>query len=77
MKDSDAQPTTTDREADIIRQAREHKGRFLLPRRYRGAPLCGDLSETDHQYDACQRLVDRREARWLTGNMAPGIELLK
>lgn len=62
------------REAEIVRVAREHGGRFLLRHRYK-RPLHAEPTELDLQYDACQRLVTKGKARWMTGNSAPGVEL--
>ena len=64
-------------EAEIVRVAHEHGGRFLLPRRYGRQLPWLEPDEIDLQYEACERLVARREARWLTSHLAPGVEILK
>lgn len=72
-----ADPCNKTTEAEIVRQAREHNNRYLLPHRYRRPGPWVPMDEKDRLYEACENLVMRREARWLQGDMAPGIELLK
>lgn len=57
---------------DIWLKAKQHGNRYLLPMRFRK----GADPEKDRLYDACGYLVMEREARWLQGSMAPGIELI-
>jgi len=68
--------TDAELEAHIMRQAREHDGRYLLRNRYRSHSPPSDL---DRQYEACERIVDRGNARWIprSSSMAPGIEILE
>ena len=58
--------------------AREHCGRYLLPRRF-SKPLHDDFkTDTDKQWDAAEALVNRGEARWISGTsrLHPGIEFV-
>lgn len=63
----------------IVATARRHDGYFLLLRR-RPAPGPFETSvkdQLDRLYDACQLLVDRHVASWLSGDLAPGIRLVR
>lgn len=55
----------------------EHQGQYLLPRRLRPDPF--NKTDTDLDYDACEELVRRGEARWLSGysTEAPGIQIVR
>lgn len=60
---------------DIWAKAKLSNGRFLLPRRFHLPDGLDKRSEIDRQYDACGMLCMDGHARWLDGQMAPGIEL--
>ena len=53
--------------------AAHDRQRYLLPHRPGGPSFPPD--ERDLRYEACKHLVDRGNARWLTGQMRPGIQL--
>lgn len=55
---------------DMWGEASRSNGRYLLMRRYKKGN-----AELDAKYDAAEWLVGNGYARWLTGQMAPGIEL--
>jgi hypothetical protein len=62
---------------DIFAEADGLSGRYLLPKRYSRPLFDEDKEERDHQYDACETLVQSGHARWIPSwsNMAPGVEL--
>lgn len=59
----------------IFASAEAHDGKHLLPRRpYR--PIKYDPpTDLDREYEACDDLVASGHARWMTGNLSPGISL--
>jgi hypothetical protein len=71
--------TNEERISRIKDSASRHSGRFLLPHRFT-RPIADEFkTETDHDYDACEQLVNRGEARWISGysNLSPGIEFTR
>jgi hypothetical protein len=56
---------------DMYGEAERHDGRYLLMRRIKGV----GSPELNAKYDAAEWLVGNGYARWLTGDMAPGISL--
>lgn len=56
----------TELEKEIIRSAMAHDGKYYLQRKH--------YREPNPHYDACAKLVSRREASWL-GESGPGIWL--
>ena len=65
----DADPAI-DAEAIMIAEAKSHNGRFLLRHRYSRI-----ATEEDPLWQTAKRLVEKRQARWISGNLWPGIEL--
>lgn len=55
----------------IVRAAKSHDDRYLLPRR----TWVGSNPDADALYDACHSLIAGGYARWMSGNLAPGIRL--
>jgi hypothetical protein len=63
--------------AKVVATARRQEGVYLLLQRFR-TPEAWDVKDNlDRLYDACQMLVDRRVAAWLSGDLAPGIRLVR
>ncbi|MCH7936639.1 MAG: hypothetical protein IH994_06060 [Proteobacteria bacterium] len=61
----------------IAKAAEVHDGRYLLARRYHTPKPWAEKTDLDHAYDACEELVKEGRARWIKGNFAPGIELVR
>lgn len=82
MKLADTMIDRTAVKATIINVAKKHRGRYLLPKRFRTNPLA-PKSALDHVYDACEELVNEGKARWLREGSSwesgpgPGIELTR
>jgi hypothetical protein len=59
--------------------ASRHEGRYLLPERMDRRPVgtVPDPDENERNWEACRALVENGEARWMTGELAPGIELAR
>ncbi len=49
----------------IRASAREHEGRYLLPRRFTKPLLDEWKTDTDLEWDACEELVQCGDAKWL------------
>jgi hypothetical protein len=55
--------TLEERMEKIIKSAKEHEYKYLLPRRF--IVNKWDKSEVDFEYDACEELVNQGKAEWL------------
>lgn len=66
--------TMVERQRNIVREA-SSRTHYLLPRRFTRLRDASVKTEVDLEYEACESLVYSGHARWLAGELSPGIRL--